>query len=206
MKTKNIEIANELLRGAYDLHTHSAPSLLPRAQDDFELLKEADMAGMAGVMIKNHYEPTGSRARLANLHAGAVHTKAYGGIVLNETVGGLNPYAIESAVKMGAAFVWMPTRDAAYCIEQGPQERSLFITKGIRILDSGGHLKQSVLEVLDLARALGVSVGTGHLSPEEAVRLCGIGVRMGVTMVLTHPEWRRSAGSPSSLDTGSLKC
>ena len=48
--------AKELLRGGYDLHAHSFPSHVSRSVDDFELLEQAAGAGMAGVMIKNHYE------------------------------------------------------------------------------------------------------------------------------------------------------
>ena len=50
--------AKELLRGGYDLHAHSFPSHVSRSVDDFELLEQAAGAGMAGVMIKNHYEST----------------------------------------------------------------------------------------------------------------------------------------------------
>ena len=45
--------------GAWDLHTHSSPSHFHRALDDFQLLEDAERWGMAGVMIKCHYEPTG---------------------------------------------------------------------------------------------------------------------------------------------------
>src|SRR3546814_17841203 len=33
----------------------------------------------------------------------------YGGIALNHTVGGLNPYAVELALRMGGRVVWFPT-------------------------------------------------------------------------------------------------
>lgn len=51
-------IALELIKGGYDLYTHPQPSHAQRTLDDFELVHEAAEAGMAGVMIKNHYEPT----------------------------------------------------------------------------------------------------------------------------------------------------
>lgn len=60
------EMARELLKGAYDLHVHSAPSHVKRALNDYELMEQAQAAGMAGVMIKNHYECTAGRAQALN--------------------------------------------------------------------------------------------------------------------------------------------
>ena len=74
--------AKELLRGGYDLHAHSFPSHVSRSVDDFELLEQAAGAGMAGVMIKNHYESTAARAALMNKRSG-LPVRAYGGLVLN---------------------------------------------------------------------------------------------------------------------------
>ena len=113
------ETAQELLHGAYDLHIHTSPSHFPRLLDDFTLVEQAAAAGMAGVMLKSHYEPTGARAAMVNLRLGQLGTAAYGGIVLNWPVGGLNPYAAESSLKMGGRFVWMPTRDAANSLAAG---------------------------------------------------------------------------------------
>ena len=42
------QIAKELIKGGYDLHTHTEPSAFHRALDDFDLVREAGEAGMAG--------------------------------------------------------------------------------------------------------------------------------------------------------------
>lgn len=55
---------------------------------------------------------------MVNLRLGQLGTTAYGGIVLNWPVGWLNPYAAESALRMGARFIWMPTRDAANSLNE----------------------------------------------------------------------------------------
>ena len=39
------EMARELLKGAYDLHVHSAPSHVKRALNDYELMEQAQAAG-----------------------------------------------------------------------------------------------------------------------------------------------------------------
>ena len=36
-------------------------------------------------------------------------TEVYGGIALNQWVGGINPYAVELCLRMGGRCVWFPT-------------------------------------------------------------------------------------------------
>ena len=45
----------ELIIGAYDLHMHPAPDVLPRKFDDLEMAKRAKENGMSGVAMKYHY-------------------------------------------------------------------------------------------------------------------------------------------------------
>ncbi len=179
---------NELLQGAYDLHIHAAPSPLPRAFDDYELLKRADEAGMAGIMLKSHYDPTAVRARLVNAHT-AYKAKAYGGLALNWPVGGLNPYAVANALARGAKIIWMPTRDSANILSYGPVGGSIFQCPGLTILDEQDDLKPVVYDIMDLVKQHNATLATGHLSPKESVLLCEEGRRRGVRMVLTHPEY-----------------
>jgi len=100
-----------LLCGAIDAHVHSFPDIIERKLDDVELVKQARRAGMRAVVLKSHIFATCERAYLLNrLHP---DFRIFGGIVLNETVGGFNPHAVEAALKMGGVQVWMPTRSAA---------------------------------------------------------------------------------------------
>ena len=117
--------AEELLKGAYDLHVHSSPSVFPRELDGFQLIREADAAGMAGVMLKSHYESTALRAELINRYSGC-KAKAYGGLCLNCPAGGLNVYAVKNALRAGAKIVWMPTRDAKNSLVFGNMEGDFF--------------------------------------------------------------------------------
>ena len=73
--------------GAYDLHVHSSPDLFPRIAGDAQMVADAAAHGFAGVVMKNHFEPTASRAQLAALAAGGM--KVYGGLVLNRSHRGL---------------------------------------------------------------------------------------------------------------------
>jgi len=181
----------ELMVDGYDLHVHSAPSAFPRALDSWELVHEASQAGMAGVLLKSHYESTAIRAELINRHINC-KTKAYGGLALNWPVGGLNVYAVENALKVGAKVIWMPTRDSANSLRYGNMDGDFFSRKGICILDENEQLKASVFEILDTVKKHGATLATGHLSPKESILLCRVGRSRGVRMILTHPEFSRT--------------
>ena len=45
---------NHLLKGAYDMHIHTAPDVTPRKCDDLELARRLQAVGMAGCAIKRH--------------------------------------------------------------------------------------------------------------------------------------------------------
>lgn len=191
----NRQKAIALLAGAYDLHTHTIPSHVPRALDDMALLQEAAQYNMAGVLIKNHYEPTGARAALVNRLANLPNTKAYGGVVLNHPVGGLNPYAAESALKMGASIVWMPTRDAANCLLTGDMPGDFFKRPGISVLNEADKLLPVVYDIMDVVKKYDACLATGHISTRESLLLCKEGCARGVKMIFTHPEWDRTTAS-----------
>lgn len=188
---KCLNEAKELMCGAIDLHVHTSPSHFNRKQDDFALLQDADTYGLAGVVLKSHYEPTAARAIVANMHAGT-KAKAYGGVVLNHPVGGLNPYAAESTLKLGGRIVWMPTRDAENCLQYGNMQGDFFKRKGIGIFDETGKIRNEILDIFDVLKRYDGWLATGHLSAQESVVLCNAGIDSGVKMILTHPEWKRT--------------
>lgn len=200
------ERALRLLEGAYDLHVHTGLDYRPRTVDDVELLREADSYKMAGVLIKNHYEPTQSRAYLANRHAGAA-ARAYGSITLNHTVGGLNPYAVENALRQGAKMVWMPTMDSVLCsrLKLGQQFES---RPGIGLYGSDGKIRQEVYDIIALVKQYGVYIASGHMDQQETLDFCRLSLSLGAKTVVTHPDWVRST-IPESLqielaDAGAL--
>ena len=100
----------ELVRGAYDMHIHSEPDVLPRKFNDIVLAEHAIEAGMAGVVLKSHYICTADRASLINQMFPQI--RAFGGLVLNNSMGGMNPLAVDVAGRLGNKVVWMPTVDA----------------------------------------------------------------------------------------------
>jgi len=144
---------NISLEGMIDTHIHPGPDIVPRLLDDIEVARQAQVEGMEAIVIKNHVEPTTSRARIASKVTGL---KVIGGVTLNETIGGLNPSAVEASAKIGGRFVWMPTisREKADLSNIG---EVLDIIAEHDLVLATGHLKPyEILEVIDLARSAGI--------------------------------------------------
>lgn len=181
---------DKLMHGAYDMHIHAAPSPFRRLYDEYALMEDAAKAGMAGFVMKSHYEPTGVRAQLVN-RTGTT-CRAFGSIALNWPVGGLNPYAVENALKRKVRIVWMPTRDSVNSLLYGNMPGDFFDRPGISILREDGSLKQEVLQILEIAKKYNAAVATGHLSLQETLILCREGRAANVRMILTHPEFSRT--------------
>jgi hypothetical protein len=170
-----------LLRGAIDCHVHSFPDVIERRLDDLELVEQARAAGMRALVLKCHAFSTCERAYVLNRVF--PDFRVFGGIVLNDTVGGFNPRAVEAALKMGALQVWMPTKSAAN------HRHHLGGGGGLAVLD-GGRLRAEVRDVLRLVADADANLATGHLSPEESRILIGEALALGVRRVsVTHPEW-----------------
>lgn len=191
----------ELIRGAFDMHIHSAPSLFPRLLDDFELSAELQSYGIRGGVIKSHAGCTAARAIIANKHSGG-NVKLYGALTLNYFVGGLNPYAVDSALNLGAAVVWMPTIHAENhfnfygggTYKTQKMEHPLKEPKhGISILNESGRLVEAIYEIIDLVASNGACLATGHLGNQEAIALCEEAIKRGVKRVIfTHPDFETS--------------
>lgn len=177
------------LEGAIDLHVHTAPDVYQRSVDDDQQVSEASGAGMRGVLLKSHHTLTADRAELAR---NRFKVEVFGGLVLNWTVGGLNPVAVETAIAFGARMIWMPTIHAAHCLAVAQPEMFRAEARkgrqGITVLDREGGLASGVGPVLELIRDAGIALSTGHLAPEESLVLLAAARDMGIRrLVVTHP-------------------
>ena len=95
--------------GLIDLHVHAGPSVMPRELDGVDMYKEAVAAGYSAYVIKDHYFPTMMSAENISRHMDDGKCKVYGGLALNNSVGGLNLKAVDAACALGAKIIWMPT-------------------------------------------------------------------------------------------------
>jgi hypothetical protein len=171
------------LTGFIDLHVHSAPDTAPRLMDDIQLAREAAAAGMRGVLLKSHSTLTADRATLAQTYAG-VAIEVWGGLALNDPVGGFNPAAVQTALAFGAREIWMPTRNT---LNENRYDRKGDF--GLTIFDADGAIRDDAREILRLIAEADVILGTGHLSVEETMTLVPGARAAGVTRILiTHPS------------------
>ena len=163
----------EVLHGAWDIHVHASPSLFPRWGDAEELTKVCFDNGMAGVVLKAHHGDTVSLAYVLNKKKG-LHV--FGGMVLNQFVGGLNPACVDSALQLGAKIIWLPTIHAKnHRVQCGctggfsfqKSQADSRHAREIEISDKNGNLKTSVKEILSILNKSGVVLGTGHISKKE---------------------------------------
>ncbi|HET8528539.1 MAG TPA: DUF6282 family protein [Gaiellaceae bacterium] len=181
------------LEGAYDVHVHAAPELFPRIGDCVDFARAAQAAGMAGLVFKAHHEPTVTRAYYTSLQVPGI--ELYGGVTLNEFVGGINPSAVAAALHQGARIVWGPTMHAEHHVESlgkgtyGVGHMTLapeLASPGITVRDGDGALIEPMREIIRLAKRFDATVATGHLGQED-VRAIVLGCEEeGARCVLTH--------------------
>lgn len=182
--------ARELLAGAIDFHIHTGPDVFPRLLSDIEAARQAKEAKMKAILLKSHVTSTAGRAKIASEVTGF---PVFGGIALNLPVGGVNPQAVEMALRMGATEVWMPTIHAEHYlreVDNVPMFAKLIKSgiKGIRLLTEDRALKPEVREVLALIAEYDAVLATGHISIEEAMILVPAAKEAGVKkIVVTHP-------------------
>ena len=185
-----------LMQGAIDLHCHSGPSVMARALNHEQALEQAAEAGMRAVLFKDHYYPTGPFVDVLKEAGKATRAEPVGSIVLNNAVGGINPFAVEPALKCGAKVVWMPTVSAANHIREG-HRKSLLPTKGkmlkqvgLSAVDASGDVLDNVKHVLDIIAEHDAVLSCGHLHISEVWPLFDEAKKRGVTRLLVnHPSY-----------------
>lgn len=197
--------ARELVQGAYDLHVHTGPDILPRSASDLTLAQQCRERGLAGFVIKSHYVPTAERAALVREMMPDIN--ALGAVVLNAAIGGMNALAVEIAARDGARIVWMPSVDAVdevvghISLPPGAKRpqwarlqqelREQGIESGpVRVIDDDGHVLPSVRLVLRSIAAHNLVLATGHLNRNEIFAIVDAALEEGVhAIIITHPEY-----------------
>jgi len=187
--------APDLVAGAWDLHVHAAPSLFPRWGSAWELAQACRDAGMAGVVLKSHHGSSVESAAAVAEHAAPL--RVLGGVVLNDFVGGLNPFAVESSLALGGRIVWLPTIHAAghgdaFGVLGGfPFQQSRVVrqpSSGIRLLDGRGRPSAALRDILDIMHGRDAVLGTGHASAAEILALAAVirDERLRIRLLLNH--------------------
>src|SRR5215472_11644150 len=193
MQTKNVIVALLLsagcaqpqfsLNGIVDLHVHTNPdSFPPRRTDIFEIAALFKKEGFRAYCIKSHFLPTSQLAYVMNKTIPEV--KAFGGIVLNRSVGGINPVAVEHfAMVTGnyARIVWLPTQDSENEARRRPDKKDFVsVTKD-------GVVLPEVIEVLKVIKKYNLTFATGHSTAQEDLLLIAAARKLGIDrIIVTH--------------------
>jgi hypothetical protein len=198
------ETVNGLLEGAFDTHIHSAPDVLPRKFNDLELAERFKARRMAGFVLKSHYICTADRATLVN--AIVPEVQAFGAIALNNSVGGLNPLAVDIAGRLGNKVVFLPSVDNANELENvsGQRDESklpywMGIAREMRALGiagswlnvtQDGQVTRETQQCLEIIAKHDMVLATSHIRPAEVLPVVRAAKAAGVQrIVITHPEF-----------------
>lgn len=194
---------DSIITGAYDLHVHSAPDILPRKMDDIEMAQRIIASGMAGYAIKSHFFCTAERAKLIRKLYPACD--AIGTLCLNHATGGMNPLAVDIAARGGTKLIWFPTLDTVASqkgtFDLPPEKRPYWASVVADMLKSGlkvspvditkdGKVLPEVYEVLDVIAAHNMILATGHLSvPDTCALVKAAHERKVERIIVTHVSW-----------------
>jgi hypothetical protein len=198
---RSLELSKELLRGAIDMHVHPGPHLKssPRRLDPIESAIHARNSGMRALVFVDVFEMSNGIAWLVNRHV--PDFTVFGGLALNTVYGGMNPRCFKTALYYGdgAKYLSFGTHSTHYqasregryidgkfipLSEIYPKFRREELDRSIRIpLDSDpGEALDEMLSLV--AENPHIYLDTGHVSPEEALRLCELKDKYGYRKIV----------------------
>ena len=188
------------VEGFIDTHVHTGPAPFRRIGDSIDVARWCREAGMLGIVVKSHFEATITKVYHARKEVPDLGL--YAGIALNRGVGGINPGAVEQALKQDAKVVWMPTIDAENHVRvfgapgafgaigagSYANESKYGIDGTYTVLD-GGRLTAETKAVIDMIADYDAVLATGHLSEAEIRAVVDYAIGRGHgRIIVTHPE------------------
>ena len=188
------EEVSDIINRGIDIHVHGYPEALVDTGWDFA--SEAKMAydaGMRAIVCKSMYSDTAPMVYFVEqIMEKYICEKSetprcfnvYGGVVLNYSVGGLNPIAVETSAKLGAKIIWLPSHDAAHhmkVLEEG---------QGIEVIDKNDQVVPELIEIFKIVAKYNIILDLDHISTKERFIITEEAKKYGVKKILlTHPQW-----------------
>jgi hypothetical protein len=190
------ERVDACMKGAIDVHLHGAPlgAWLAGRPKMTDTAIEASRTGMKALVFKDHNTMTNNIAsviqdfleKMKKYEEGFTPVEVYGGIVLNETVGGLNPHAVEVALEYGRCKeIWMPSLDSEH------QRKAMGKKGGINITKNG-ELRPEAKEIVDIVEDYNnkpgdrCAISACHISNEEKMVLLNYTKSKNVDVLIDH--------------------
>jgi hypothetical protein len=169
--------------GVIDMHVHSHPDVFGRNMDDFDIAQMAKARGMRGILLKNHVSTTADRAAMVMKIVPGI--EVWGGIVLNNAVGGINPNAVEWMHRMYGGrgkVVWLPTFEADKHVKTLVSKDA----KGL-VVAPNGVVTPEMEAILKIIARENLLLATGHVHPEEVIAVTKRARELGVkNIIVTH--------------------
>lgn len=185
--------AAALVHGAVDVYTHAYPDRLPRRTDDLQLARESAAAGYAAVVHRNHHSSTVERAQLAAAETGF---RILGSVLLNDSVGGIDPWVVDHSLRMGAAWIGMPTLSSrtsrsSPTLHSSPDAAALLWGPGdLTVTDDNGVLRPDAASVVHLVCDAHVALHVGYGTIEEQLTVAEAAAGLGHDRtVITYPRF-----------------
>lgn len=194
--------------GAFDLHLHAGPEVIPRKYDAIQAGEALRQEGMGGAVLKSHYFSTVPFVKMAHERG---YDNVWGSVTLNHYLGGLNPFALRASLGMQhngnqlLKMVWMPTVHAAAHLAVRKADGELYDvppewTGGLitgtpveqvpPICLTDNAVQTNLKEILRIIADNDLILATGHISKEEVFHLVPLARSMGVgKIILTHPAY-----------------
>jgi len=189
-------IVDALMQGAVDLHVHSGPSIMDRQVDHMQAVEQAAEAGMRGILFKDHHYSVAPVIPMMERVLGHLGVSMFGGLVLNNTSGGFNPYVVDSELNHGGKMIWMPTAQSANHIRSSFRKSRLAMNvqlkapKLLTVLDDSGQVTDPVKEILDSIAKFDAVLSSGHLHVWEIWKLFEEAKTRGVkNLIVNHPMY-----------------
>ena len=152
--------------GYVDVHIHGAPagSWLAGRPTIAHTTMEASKQKVKALVFKDHNTMTNNFAQIVNEEMETIRqlkvaqgetdftpTRLYGGIVLNDPVGGINPAAVATCLGYGECVeVWLPSTSSRYQLDKIAEGRGTTNDKGVYVSENGVLLPEmiKILEML----------------------------------------------------------
>jgi hypothetical protein len=181
----------KLLDGAIDVHIHPGPDAYnTRVYDELDIAIQACRLGMGAVVFKAHSMPSARSAYFVQRFVddwaeehNRRKTDVRGGVMLNYSVGGLNPEAVLVSYRVGGKHVWLPNKDASF------HHKLYGIPGGIEVLDEKDKVVPPLREIFELIAEGDMVLSFSHQSVKERFILLDEAKKIGVKRIeICHPN------------------
>ena len=162
-----------IIKGAVDFHVHASPSIKEEQMDVLEVARAAYEFELGGFVYKSEDHPTAALASiLKQMYPGL---KIIGSLVLNDSIGGINPSAIEISARLGAKVVWIP-----------PLKPRLYPEKQCVLFTNDGSLSKESLNALEIIGSHEMTLVSCLTSLPETITLFNEAKRRGVKRMVAN--------------------